>query len=295
MPTHNTQTQTKEKAKGKVAGKAMSKAAVAAARKNAGEVDDFRDMVSAACAEAAAAVNVQNKALRQQEQTALAAKARIMAEIQGLDANKTPESVKAATEARARLLDASRAVETVRAEIEKLENGIIGTFRGRLLERQDKEGIYLGRVQPGGGSGRLAIMTQQVYMDSAGHAYPSITAIPVKKTIMLRGNPNTKAGNTCVALPGSYVVVCAGFVAGVIGPGVARELQNMYTYLCIKTQKGVGVGEVKSDFFDEQAEGGIEFDHSEEVAAELAAAAVAKAAVGGGHTKAPEVVTLEDL
>ena len=312
MPTHNTQTQTKEKAKGKVAGKAMSKAAIAAARKNAGEVDDFHDMVSATCAEAAAAVHAQTRTLRQQEQTALATKARIAAELQGLDAEfkklaaaagqawdkaaaDAEEARVAAKEARARLLDVSRTVETVRGEIETLENGIIGTFRDRLLERQDKEGIYLGRVQPGGGSGRLAIMSQQVYMDSAGRPYPSITPVPVKKTIMLRGNPNTKAGNACVALPGSYVVVSGGFVAGAIGPGVARELEAMYTYLCIKTQKGVGVGEVKTDFFDDKnAAGGIEFDHSEEAAAELAAGAAAKAAVGGGHTKVKEV-TLEDL
>ena len=277
----------------KVAGKAQSKAAVAAARKNAGEVDDFRDMVSDACAEAAAAVDEQTKTLRQQERAALASRERIAAEIQDRTA-VGGAAVKAIAEVRARLLDASRAVETVRAEIEKLENGIIGTFRERLLDRQEKEGTYMGRVQPGGGSGRLAIMTQQVYTDSAGRAYPGITPIPVKKTIMLRGNPNTKAGNTCVALPGSYVVVCGGFVAGVIGPGVARELQKLYTYLRIKTQKGVGVGEVKTDFFDEEVEGGIEFDHSEEVEAELAAAAAAKAAVGGGHTKAPEV-TLDDL
>jgi hypothetical protein len=313
MPTHNTQTQTKEKAKGKVAGKAMSKAAIAAARKNAGEVDDFHDMVSATCAEAAAAVHAQTKKLRQQEQTALATKARIAAELQGLDAEvkklaaatyaggtialraTAEEACVAAKEARARLLDVSRTVETVRGEIETLENGIIGTFRDRLLERQDKEGIYLGRVQPGGGSGRLAIMSQQVYMDSAGRPYPSITPVPVKKTIMLRGNPNTKAGNACVALPGSYVVVSGGFVAGAIGPGVARELEAMYTYLCIKTQKGVGVGEVKTDFFDDKnGAGGIEFDHSEEAAAELAAGAAAKAAVGGGHTKVKEVL-LEDL
>jgi len=312
MPTHNTQTQTKDKPKGKVAGKAMSKAAIAAARKNAGEVDDFHDMVSATCAEAAAAVHAQTRTLRQQEQTALATKARIAAELQGLDAEvkklaaaagqvwdkaaaDAEEARVAAKEARARLLDVSRTVETVRGEIETLENGIIGTFRDRLLERQDKEGIYLGRVQPGGGSGRLAIMSQQVYMDSAGRPYPSITPVPVKKTIMLRGNPNTKAGNACVALPGSYVVVSGGFVAGAIGPGVARELEAMYTYLCIKTQKGVGVGEVKTDFFDDKnGAGGIEFDHSEEVAAELAAGAAAKAAVGGGHTKVKEVV-LEDL
>jgi len=290
----------------------MSKAAIAAARKNAGEVDDFHDMVSATCAEAAAAVHAQTRTLRQQEQTALATKARIAAELQGLDAEvkklaaaagqawdkaaaDAEEARVAAKEARARLLDVSRTVETVRGEIETLENGIIGTFRDRLLERQDKEGIYLGRVQPGGGSGRLAIMSQQVYMDSAGRPYPSITPVPVKKTIMLRGNPNTKAGNACVALPGSYVVVSGGFVAGAIGPGVARELENMYTYLCIKTQKGVGVGEVKTDFFDDKnAAGGIEFDHSEEAAAELAAGAAAKAAVGGGHTKVKEVV-LEDL
>jgi len=285
MPAHQQPTPNKKRADGDgraAGGVVQGKGQAKAAQKNSQEVNSFADMVASFIEGkdgAKRAVEKAVAALRPQEQSARAALAAANA------AFRTAADVETA---RPMLMEATRAVATVVAQIEEVTVATIKPFRETLLARQEREGVYLGRVKPGhSGMNHIRVEPQQEYRYQ-GQLCSDM--VPIKKTVAIHGRSANKGQLVTVMLPGSNVVVAGGMAAGCVGPGVAAELKEMYTYLRIKTPGG---------FFDGMSavgeEGGEGWDFDRDGEGERAAGAEAAAAAAKASAKEEDDVLMEDL
>jgi hypothetical protein len=287
MPAHQQPTPNKKRVDGdgRAAGGAVQgKGQAKAVQKNSQEVRFFTDMVASFIEGkdgAKRAVEKAVAALRPQEQSARAALGAANA------AFRTAADVETA---RPMLMEATRAVATVVAQIEEVTAATIKPFRENLLARQEREGVYLGRVKPGhAGMNHIRVEPQQEYR-YLGQLCSDM--VPIKKTIAIHGRSANKT-QANIMHPGSNVVVAGGMAAGCVGPGVAAELKDMYTYLRIKTPGGFFDG---MSAVEEEGGEGWDFDRNGEgERAEAAAAAAEVAKMAGGGGKEEDDVLMEDL
>lgn len=289
MPVHQQPKPNKKRADGEgraAGGQVQGKGQAKAAKKNSQEVNAFADMVASFIEGkdgAMRAVEKATSALRAQEQTARAALG-----VATTAFRNAPD----AEGARPMLMEATRAVATLVAQIEEVTAATIKPFREALLARQEREGVYLGRVKPGhSGMNHIRVEAQQEYRYQ-GQLCSDM--VPIKKTVAINGRSANKAQLVTVMLPGSNVVVAGGMAAGCVGPGIAAELKEMYAYLRIKTPGGFFDG---MSAVEEEGGDGWDFDRNGEGERAEAAAAVAEVAkmAGGGAIKEEDDVLLEDL
>ena len=150
-------------------------------------------------------------------------------------------------------------------------SGLHGSVLQQVEEAMRQKALQLGRVTRQMGAGRLEVTLQNG---------DEKVSVPIAGTIKFHGRSNTdsKKERANTMQVGDVIVIRGSFASGKMSSAAATEARRIFERIGIRTPRSFfSSSAVAKEEEDEADCGGFEFDRSEELAAETAAAAELRA------------------